>query len=186
MRNQFILWIVLLAAAGCETKSSRYAAPVATEGAKPKSPSGIESNGIQYAIVDIKQCRYPANDPLFEKKWNKKLLLFRMKLTCTDMKNKADVMPEGGLLTDSRGNSYTTSPGVIAMAQSNGCIKGDDIKAYNAIWNAELKKGEMQTAYVLGFELPEDAIPVKMYWNNDWKNQNLFFLFPDTNYVINH
>lgn len=121
----------------------------------------------------IQQCPYPEKDPVVEKKQGKKLLLFCMEVY--QQGNSAAEIPTGAVLEDSRGNSYDNLPGVIAMAQTNGCIKGDDIKAYNSIWNGTMKPGEKQTAYVLGFEVPADANPEKLYWNNHWKDKNMFF-----------
>lgn len=133
----------------------------------------IVYNGIQYRVMAIQQCPYPEKDPVVEKKQGKKLLLFCMEVY--QQSNTAAEIPTGALLEDNRGNSYENLPGVIAMAQTNGCIKGDDIKAYNIIWNGSLKPREKQTAYVLGFEVPVDAIPEKLYWNNHWKDKNMFF-----------
>ena len=144
----------------------------------------VENNGVQYTLETIRECHYPANDPLYEKRWNKKLLVLQMKVHCTGLSNKNLLTPRGAVLTDRRANNYETSPVVIAIAQNNRCINGNDIKDYNAIWNGDVKSGETYTAFVLGFELPEDAIPDKLYWNNDWKNQRLFFLFTDTGYSV--
>jgi hypothetical protein len=146
----------------------------------------IEYNGLLCRIIEIKQCKYPKEDPVFEKKKDKKLLLFQLQILQQDKVNKQLQIPQRALLTDTRGNSYENSPAVIAMAQMNECIKGDDIKAYNAIWNGELNKNETQTAYILGFELQEDAIPEKLYWNYNWKAKNIYFFLNDTNYAINH
>jgi hypothetical protein len=136
--------------------------------------SDIVYNGIQYRVMAIQQCPYPEKDPVVEKKQGKKLLLFCIEVYRTNVSSTAEI-PTGALLEDNRGNSYDNLPGVIAMAQTNGCIKGDDIKAYNSIWNGTLQPREKQTAYVLGFEVPADAIPEKLYWNNHWKNKNIFF-----------
>ena len=109
-----------------------------------------------------------------------------MQVDCENKSNKYLKIPQGAVLLDQKGNSYENQPGVIAMAQNNNCIKSDDIKAYNIIWNGELKTGEPQTAYVLGFELPEGAIPEKLYWNKEWKNNNTCFVLDETNFTINH
>jgi hypothetical protein len=153
--------------------------------------AGIENksvliNGIEYSISDVKQCSYPANDLMIEKKKNKKLVLVRMQVHCTETINKNELAPHEAELIDSKGNSYANSPAIIAIAQNNGCIKGDDIKSYNAIWNGIIKKNETETAWVLGFEIPVNANPEKLYWNINWKNNNLFFLFQQTDYAINH
>lgn len=146
--------------------------------------SDIVYNGIQYRVMAIQQCPYPEKDPVVEKKQGKKLLLFCIEVYRTNVSSTAEI-PTGALLEDNRGNSYDNLPGVIAMAQTNGCIKGDDIKAYNIIWNGTLKTGEKQTAYVLGFEVPADAIPEKLYWNNHWKNKNMFFIIQPQSNAIN-
>ena len=109
-----------------------------------------------------------------------------MQVDCENKSNKYLEIPQGAVLLDQKGNSYENQPGIIASAQSTNCIKSDDIKAYNIIWNGKLKPGEPQTAYVLGFELPEDAIPEKLYWNNNCKEKNICFVLNDTNYAINH
>jgi hypothetical protein len=145
----------------------------------------IERNGVQYTIEAVRECRYPADNPLYEQRWNKKLLLLQIKVHCNGVNNNRLLIPNGAMLTDKRANNYETSPVVIAMAQNNHCIAGNDIKDYNAIWNGDIKAGETYTAFVLGFELPEDAMPDKLYWNNEWKNNQLYFVFRETDYAIN-
>lgn len=151
--------------AGCKQQSKTGQAAIAT--------TSIEKDGAQISISGVVECRYPENDPLFEKKKNRKLVLFNAAVTATEAINQTS--PAGAILVDSRGNRYETSPGIVAMAQTNKCIKGDDIKAYNAIWNETLKENEMQQAFVLGYELPEDAVADKLFWNKDWENENIFF-----------
>lgn len=133
----------------------------------------IEKDGAQISLSGIIECRYPGNSPLFEKKKNRKLVLFKAVVTAKAAINQTS--PAGAILVDSRGNRYETSPGIVAMAQANKCIKGDDIKGYNAIWNETLKENEVQQAFVLGYELPEGAVPDKLFWNKDWENKNIFF-----------
>ncbi len=72
-----------------------------------------------------------------------------------------------------QGDIYHSSPGVIAMAQNNKCIPGDDIEGYNQIWNGTLDK--TAKAFALGFEVPENFIPDKLFWNNECKLSNRYF-----------
>ncbi len=177
MRINFILLIFLATVLFSCRQDNRNTAIPNTAIVKTNGNNSITTSGIQYSIIEILQCRYPDKDPVFKNKQGKKLLLFRLEIYCRDKVTTAFEIPQGALLTDSRGNSYESLPGVIAMAQTNDCIKGDDIKAYNIIWAGEMKAGDKQTAYVLGFEVPEDASPEKLYWNNKWKDRNIFFLF---------
>lgn len=156
---------IFLTVAGCKKQNKTGSAAIAT--------TSIEIDGAQISLSEVVECRYPENDPLFEKKKNRKLVLFNAVVTATAGINQTS--PAGAILVDSRGNRYETSPGIVAMAQANKCIKGDDIKAYNAIWNETLKEKEMQQAFVLGYELPEDAVADKLFWNKDWENENIFF-----------
>lgn len=146
----------------------------------------IKYAGTEFSLSGIKNCRYPVNDPLFEKKKNKKLVLLQVQVRRLRSGDKITVIPGGAMLTDSRGNEYESSPAVIAMAQTSLCIGNDDIRDYNAIWNGDIDTGENYTAWVLGFELPLNAMPEKLYWNQQWKNKQLYFDFHKTNYAINY
>ena len=153
--------------------------PIATEVNNGRKPAILVVSGL-------KTCRYPQNDPLFEKKQNKKLVLLQVSLQRDGNCAKEDIIPAGALLTDTRGNEYASSPAVIAMAQTSRCITDEDIRDYNAIWNGETETGRRYTAWVLGFELPADAVPERLYWNNEWKNRKSYFEFPTTTETIDH
>ena len=182
MRQRCILWLILLFSiiTGCRNNKKSEAFY------SDNQVSVVKQGGLSIKLMNIRQCKYPENNLLVEKKWNKKLLLFKMQVDCEHKSNKYLEIPQGAVLLDQKGNSYENQPGVIAMAQSNNCIKSDDIKAYNIIWNGKLKTGEPQSAYVLGFELPENAIPEKLYWNNAWKSNNTCFVLNEPNSAINH
>jgi hypothetical protein len=174
MKRKVIISLILaVSIASCKTNADT---DTNTSNLGVREAENILVNGIEYSVAGLTQCNYPGNDPMIEKKRNKKLVIIRMQIHCIETTSRNEIAPLEAELIDSRGNSYTTSPAVIAIAQNNGCIKGDDIKGYNAIWNGELKKGETATAYVLGFEIPGVAMPEKLYWNNEWKNKDLFFL----------
>jgi hypothetical protein len=162
-------------AAGCKQQSENQQAVIRT--------GTIEKDGAQISLSQTLECNYPGNSPVFEKKKNRKLVLIDAVVTATAAINQT--APTGAILMDSRGNRYETSPGVVAMAQANKCIKGDDIKGYNAIWNETLKKNEVQQAFVLGYELPEDAIADKLFWNKKWEDENIFFILSNTFTVKN-
>jgi hypothetical protein len=183
MKRLPILCILLAVLAGCRSGLWKN-----TKGGVPGNITTtviIEDNGIRFSLASIKNCRYPVNDPLFEKKKNKKLVLLQLQLQCVQTGKKISVLPAGAMLTDSRGNEYVSSPAVIAMAQTSRCINDDDIGAYNAIWNGDIHSGEPYTAWVLGFEMPDDAIPGRLYWNHSWRNKQLFFDFNGMNDAIN-
>ena len=182
MRQRCILWLIVLLSVSTGCRNNKKDAASYSD----NRVSIVKLGGVTIKLMNIRQCRYPENSLLVEMKWNKKLLLFNMQVDCENKSNKYLKIPQGAVLLDQKGNSYENQPGVIAMAQNNDCIKSDDIKAYNIIWNGGLKTGEPQTAYVLGFELPEDAIPEKLYWNKEWKNNNTCFVLDETNFTINH
>jgi hypothetical protein len=168
-----MIWIGLLIA-GCNSKAKEAAWD------NDYKLSVVEQSGKSYrgVVINIEKtvyCNYPKNDPVYEKKKNKKLLLFNMSVLKNETGRSEAIIPAGAVVADSRGNLYETSPGVIAMAQSSRCIKGDDIKAYNNIWNGTIHTGEIQKAFVLGFELPADVLPVKLYWNKHWVDEQFFF-----------
>jgi hypothetical protein len=184
MKGRILLWLWLLAIAGCKpglpgNRESGMVLPNIND-------SMIEYGGVKIGIKEMKRCHYPLRDPLFEKKGNKKLVLVRMELQCLENSGRRAIVPEGAILTDSRGNQYDPSPAIIATAQNNRCISGDDISAYNAIWNGTVEKGNSYTAWVLGFEIPEDAVPEKLYWNRNWKIDQLYFEFNAPDLTINH
>jgi hypothetical protein len=179
MKRLMQYWLILLLVAGACNRAKQGRMEI-----NPRSGT-LESNGVQYTIETVRECRYPANDPLYEKRRDKKLLLLQMKVHCTVVHDNTLLIPSGAVLTDKQANNYETSPVVIAMAQNNQCIAGNDIKDYNAIWNGEIKAGETYTAFALGFELPENAVPDKLYWNNGWINQNIFFLLSDRRFTAN-
>lgn len=128
-------------------------------------------------IVEIRQlhlCNYPAGDPLFSKKENKKIAVLQVTVTRLTGSKKEDIIPFEITLVDERGNSYKNSPGIIALAQSNTCINGDDLSDYNAIWNGDINVNETRTAYAIGFEIPNDARIAKLFWNKKWKDKNQY------------
>jgi hypothetical protein len=139
--------------------------------------------GITIRLHQLLYCRYPAHDPVYLQKKSTKLLLMDISVRCDkniSSSDKAFIIPTGATIWDNRGNEYEASPQAVAMAQNNHCIKGDDIESYNAIWNAALKTGETKRAFVLGFELPEDAVPSKLCWNKAWEERDLFFVLTDS------
>jgi hypothetical protein len=123
---------------------------------------------ISINVNKIKDCKYPTTDPLFQKKDNKQLVLIQVTVKRLSGANKEEIIPFGAVLTDQKGNEYKNSPTVVAMAQNNSCISGNDLADYNAIWNGDITTNDTRTAFVIGFELPFDALPTKLYWNKDW------------------
>ena len=119
-------------------------------------------------------CPYPTNDPVYLYR-KKKLVLVEAELNYIEagMADKKFIIPEGNILVDAEGNEYSSSPGVIAMAQNCKCIKGDDIAGYNQIWNGTMDK--TAKAFALGFEVPVNFVPEKLFWNNECRASNLFF-----------
>lgn len=184
MKNILIVWLLSAMLAGCQTglDNNTSASVKESDAAGPV----IEDSGIQFTLAGMKNCRYPANDPLFEEKHHRKLVLLQVQVRCINAYCKASAIPGGAILTDNRGNEYESFPSVIAMAQNSGCIGNDDIRDYNAIWNGNMNTGENYTAWVLGFELPENAVPEKLYWNRSWRNKELFFDFNAMKYTVNH
>ncbi|MCX6317223.1 MAG: hypothetical protein NTW29_08020 [Bacteroidetes bacterium] len=184
MKGSILFWLWLVTIAGCKPglPESRNSGGLLTN----HNSSMIEYGGVKIIVKEMKRCHYPLRDPLFEKKGNKKLVVVRMELYCLENTSRRAIVPDGAILTDSRGNEYEPSPAVIATAQNNRCISGDDISAYNAIWNGNVKKGNSYTAWMLGFELPEDAVPEKLYWNKNWKIDQVYFDFNTTDLTINH
>ncbi len=134
----------------------------------------VEFKGVKIKIDTILFCAYPQNDPVYLYR-KKKLVLVEAELDYTGagMADKKFIIPEGNILVDANGDEYSSSPGVIAMAQNSRCIKGDDIAGYNQIWNGTVNK--MTKAFVLGFEVPVNFVPDKLFWNRDWKKENIFF-----------
>ncbi len=184
MKSILIVWLLSAMLAGCQTGLDTNN----PARAKESSATGpvIEDSGIQFSLAGMKNCSYPVNDPLFEKKHNRKLVLLQVQVRCIRADRKESAIPGEPTLTDNRGNEYESFPSVIAMAQTSGCIGNDDIRDYNAIWNGNMNTGENYTAWVLGFELPENAVPEKLYWNRRWRNKELFFDFNAMKYTVNH
>lgn len=177
-------WILSAFLAGCRPGLRNH---IKTEMSGSLTAAWVmEDAGSRVSLTGIKHCRYPVNDPLFEKKKNRKLVLMQVQVQCVQNGNRAFWLPGGATLTDNRGNEYESSPAVIAMAQTGHCINDDDISAYNAIWNGGIRAGESYTAWVLGFELPGDAEPVKLYWNTAWKKDELFFRINNPETAVNH
>lgn len=134
----------------------------------------IDFNWGNIKIERIIYCVYPKNDPVYIYHKNKKLILIEVELKCCDEKiDKKSISPAGNLLLGSKGDTFCSSAGVIAMAQNNKCIPGDDIEGYNQIWNGTLDK--TAKAFALGFEVPENFIPDKLFWNNECKLSNRYF-----------
>lgn len=131
-------------------------------------------NGAAVAVTATKICSYPKKDLLVEKKSHKKLFVIEVAITRLADADSQAIIPAGAAVMDEKGNMYETSPGVVAMAQSNGCIKGDDLKSYNNIWSGNLAEGETLKAYVVGFEIPDSAVIEKFYWNRNWNSDNHF------------
>jgi len=182
MKKILFYWFILLLASGCKgdvRQRAKGELPVATA-------INTGQRGVALTIAGSKNCHYPQNDPLFEKKKNKKLVLLQVRLHCGGNCSREDIIPAGALLTDTRGNEYEASPAVIAMAQTSRCITDEDIRDYNAIWNGDTDAGRTYTAWVLGFELPAEAVPERLYWNTGWKNNNSYFNFSTAIESINH
>lgn len=183
MKRLLLFWLLALAMSACKTDLRHGASARAT--GNTYDSAGIETKGLVFVLSGIRNCLYPVNDPLFEKRKNSKLVLIQVLVQCREKSDKNSVIPAGATLTDNRGNEYGSSPSVIAMAQTGSCIGNDDIRDYNAIWNGNIVPGEKYRAWILGFEMPRDAVPEKLFWNLQWKNDGLFFDFNKTNYAIN-
>ena len=139
----------------------------------------IQYKGATIQLHRVVECAYPEHDRVYLEKKNRKLLVMDISINCSRELSSTDkqyIAPPGAILYDDRGNEYAVSMRVIAMAQGNRCIKGDDIPAYNAIWNASVEPGKSMRAFVLGFDLPSDAVPSQLYWNRDWQKQDLYFI----------
>jgi len=172
---------------GCNNHTDRLI-PRQMAGLIGKSPvQTLQQKGISLQLNQVVNCSYPAHDPIYLRKKYKKLVLIDMSMICNSQAaaEKDLIIPAGSVLWDSRGNAYEATPGVIAMAQNSHCIKGDDLDSYNAVWNATIRPGETKRAFMLGFELPADAVPAKFCWNRQWERQNLFFILDDTLVVKN-
>lgn len=166
-------------------------------GSKEKSGEGVKDTtnakegklvyrNVQLNITAITCCRYNEKDVLYSKKKNQKLILFEIAVRKISAADKMNIVPEGAILVDSKGNTYSSWPGAIAIAQGSKCISGDDLADYNNIWNGQLITGETQKAFVLGFELPEDARIEKLYWNHEWKKQEIYFSLDKNIPAINY
>ncbi len=141
----------------------------------PENKLQVQFKGTKVTIKTILYCAYPPGDPVYAYHKNKKLVLVETELNCaeTSVSDKKLVTPEGNMLVNADGDEYSSSPGVIAMAQNSKCIKGDDIAGYNQIWNGTIEK--TAKAFTLGFEVPVNFIPDKLFWNNECRANNLFF-----------
>ncbi len=150
----------------------KYSAAVAA-----KDKLQVEFKRTKVTINTILYCAYPPGDPVYVYHKNKKLVLIETELNCTEtsVADKKLMIPEGNILVNAEGDEYSSSPGVIAMAQNSRCIKGDDIAGYNQIWNGTVDK--TAKAFTLGFEVPVNFVPDKLFWNKDWKKENTFFTF---------
>lgn len=156
---------------GCNGKVAvKYSAAIVSE-----DKCRVEFKGAEVMISKILYCAYPAADPVYGYHKNKKLVLFETELNCTEtsVADKKLMIPEGNILVNAEGDEYSSSPAVIAMAQNGKCIKGDDIAGYNQIWNGTVDK--TAKAFTLGFEVPVNFVPDKLFWNRDCKKENIFF-----------
>jgi hypothetical protein len=131
-------------------------------------------NSISLTINQIKTCKYPTEDPLFQKKENKQLVVIQVTVERLNGSKKNDIIPFDATVADQRGNEYKNSPTILAMAQNNSCISGNDLADYNSIWSGEIAVNNTSTAFAIGFELPTDAVPAKLYWNKDWLTHQQF------------
>lgn len=185
---KFLIQILLLLwlAAGCSTKAEKTEPEPLATGTSNVTSAQHTYNGLLVEITNIKECGYPANDLLFEKKKNKKLVVLQVAVTNSGNCQKEDIIPMGASIEDEKGNVYDTSPGVVAMAQSSGCIKGDDLKSYNSIWSGEIKRGETHSAFAVGFEVPASAVLERFYWNTNWNNAGHPIFLRPTNETVNH
>ncbi len=172
---------------GCQDHDSRVIPKQAEKIAQQSVWQALQYKGITLRLNQVVNCRYPVHDPVYFNRKYMKLILIDLSVTYENhaVTDKNLVIPAGATLWDSRGNAYESTPGVIAMAQNSHCIKGDDLDSYNAVWNATIQPGETKRAFLLGFELPSDAIPAKLCWNRQWERQNLCIILNDTTVVNN-
>lgn len=186
MRNLAAIAMILLMAPACSSKGEKNKSGLSNQAGARPVPGKFSYGNIVIEVKELKTCSYPEKEPLFEKKKNKKLVVVQVTVTNTGTSKKEDITPYGAIITDEKGNSYETSPGVVGMAQSSGCIMGDDLADYNCIWNGKIAAGETKTAFVLGFEIPENAIPEKIGWNKNRAGANQYILLNQTTYTVNH
>ena len=165
MAAVFLMMMFLVLVAGCR-QGDKFSDAVS-------AGTSIEKNGVRISIAANRTCNYTQTKKPAGANGVKKLLLYKMEIIKTEAGGKTS--PLQAILMDSRGNYYKTAPGIIAIAQAKVCIKSDDIKAYNAIWNETCNQNELYKAFVLGFDVPADAIPEKLFWNKEWLNIDIFF-----------
>lgn len=177
-----IFFLLALVACSGRVKKDTAVAYSAKDGSSPEQE--LIFNNTKIKVEKIKTCSYPGKDPLHEKRKNKKLIVLEVSVTKLNGAQKEDMIPQGALITDSRENIYESSPGIIAITQSSGCISGDDLREYNSIWNGAIKTGETITAFVLGFEIPEEVSAEKLYWNNRWATAQQFIQLNKNNYPV--
>lgn len=169
--RNMIMSVMTLILLGCKGKTEMKYSPAVV----PENKTQVEFKGAKLTINTILYCAYPAGDPVYAYHKNKKLVLIEAELNCAEMSvsDKKLMIPEGNILVNTDGDEYSSSPGVIAMAQNSKCIKGDDIAGYNQIWNGTIEK--TAKAFTLGFEVPVNFVPEKLFWNNECRANNLFF-----------
>ncbi len=174
-RKSLIVCVVMLFFLSCRGNiEQRYISEVVLN-----DKTEIEFKGLNIKINKIIYCAYPKNDPVYGYHKNTKLILFEIELKYTELGvDKKGMIPDGNLLVGLQGDAYRSSPGVIAMAQNSKCIQGDDIAGYNQIWNGIIDK--TARAFALGFEVPANFVPDKLYWNNECRANNMFFILGKT------
>ena len=167
-----IMSVMALILLGCKGKTGmNYSSTVVS-----KDKHQVEFKGTKITIHTILYCAYPSRDPVYGYHKNKKLVPVETELNCAEasIADKKLIIPEGNILENADGDEYSSSPGVIAMAQNSRCIKGDDIAGYNQIWNGTVDK--TAKAFTLGFEVPVNFVPDKLFWNRECRANNLFFM----------
>ncbi len=184
MKGLYKIILIALAAYSCAGKAERNNTAYSADGATMAATNRHSYKNVQVEIKQIKNCTYPKNDPLYDRKKNKKIVVLEVAVKRMEGAGKEDIIPLGAMVTDEKGNTYETSPGVVAMAQTSGCIKGDDLKEYNGIWSGDIRTNETRIAFVVGFEIPDQAITGKFYWNKNWNEANQYILLNEN--PINH
>lgn len=163
----------MLIMAGCSNRAEKDGINDISNQASIENKKNAYSGAV-VAVTATKICSYPEKEPLVEKKRHKKLFVLEVAVTRLVSADSQAVIPAGATVMDEKGNTYETFPAVVAMAQSSGCIKGDDLKSYNNIWSGNLAEGETLKAFVVGFEIPDSAIIEKFYWNKNWNDANRY------------
>lgn len=155
-----IILIVLIFTA-CNSEEKRLQ-PISSDNSK------VTYHKVELTVENIVICQYPKQNPVYTNKANKKIVVVEVRVRPLKGSVKDDIIPQGAILADTKANQYETWSGAVAIAQSAKCIRGDDLKAYNQIWNGDVKEGETAQAFALGFEIPADAVIEKLYWNKKW------------------